>query len=70
MDSIFEVETRKINKLKLNNDSASMGFLVFLKPQYILKQKKVDGKMVTEELKIQPNQQSDVFMNSLIVHLI
>jgi hypothetical protein len=52
MDSIFDVETRKINKLKLNNDSASMGFLVFLKPQYILKQKKVDGKTVTEELKI------------------
>ena len=70
MDSIFDVETRKIKQLKLNSDSASMGFLVFLKPEFVKKQKKVNGKTVTEELKVQPNQQSDVFMNSLIVHMI
>ena len=53
---VFDVETRKIEQLKLNNDSTSMGFLIFLQPKYIIKEKKVDGEIVREELKIQPNQ--------------
>ena len=37
VDSIFEVDAPKVKILKLNSDSTSMGFLVFLKQEFIVK---------------------------------
>jgi hypothetical protein len=33
-DSIFEIDNEKVLKWKLTNDSASMGFAVYLKKEY------------------------------------
>jgi len=56
-DSIFEIDTEKVLTFKLTQDSTSMAFAAYLKKEY-------------NGLSLSPEQQSDVFMNSLIVHII
>ena len=55
--SIYDIKHEKDQHLQLKNDSSSMGFAVFLKEKDL-------GFDLTD------NQRSDVFMNSLFVHLI
>lgn len=57
LDSIYTVKDPKVKHMKLAADSTSMGFAVFLKREYL-------GMNLSGE------QQSDVYMNSLIVQLI
>jgi hypothetical protein len=57
MDSIYNVQHPKVLNFKLGGDSTSMGFGVFLKKDYL-------------GLNLSAEQQSDVFMNSLIVQMI
>ena len=54
LDSIYSIVDAKILKMKLSADSTAMGFAVFLKKEHL-------------ELNLSAEQQSDVFMNSLIV---
>lgn len=54
LDSIYTVKDPKVKHMKLAADSTSMGFAVFLKKEYL-------GMNLSGE------QQSDVYMNSLIV---
>jgi len=57
LDSIYNVTEPKVTSFKLTGDSTSMGFGVFLKKDFL-------------GLNLSPEQQSDVFMNSLIVQLV
>ena len=54
LDSIYNVVDPKVMTFKLTADSTSMGFAVFLKEEHL-------------GLNLSSEQQSDVFMNSLIV---
>lgn len=54
LDSIYVVQHPKVQNFKLTADSTSMGFGVFLKKDFL-------------GLNLSAEQQSDVFMNSLIV---
>jgi hypothetical protein len=54
LDSIYNVVSPKVLNFKLTADSTSMGYAVFLKKEHL-------------GLNLSPEQQSDVFMNSLIV---
>lgn len=54
LDSIYNVSEPKVTTFKLTADSTSMGFGVFLKQEFL-------------GLNLSAEQQSDVFMNSLIV---
>ena len=57
LDSIYVVQHPKVQNFKLTADSTSMGFGVFLKKDFL-------------GLNLSAEQQSDVFMNSLIVQMI
>ena len=54
LDSIYSIVDPKDMKLKLTADSTVMGYAVFLKEEHL-------------KLNLSAEQQSDVFMNSLIV---
>lgn len=54
LDSIYSIVDPKDMKLKLTADSTAMGYAVFLKEEHL-------------KLNLSAEQQSDVFMNSLIV---
>jgi hypothetical protein len=54
LDSIYSIVDPKDMKLKLTADSTAMGYAVFLKSEHL-------------KLNLSAEQQSDVFMNSLIV---
>lgn len=53
-DSIYNVSTPKVLDFKVPGDAVGMGFCTFLKEEYI-------------GVKLSEQQQSDVFMNSVIV---
>jgi len=57
LESIYEVQSLKVKKWKLRNDSVSMGFAVYLKPEFL-------------QMNFSSEQRSDVLMNSIIVHLV
>ena len=57
LDSIYSVSDPKVMSWKLTADSTAMGYGVFLKKEHL-------------QLDLSAVQQSDVFMNSLIVQLI
>jgi hypothetical protein len=57
LDSIYSIKDPKVLNFKLTADSTAMGYGVFLKKEHL----KLDLSAV---------QQSDVFMNSLIVQLV
>jgi len=57
IESIYNVTSEKNESFKLSNDSACMGYAVFLKKEFL-------------GMDLQYKQRSDVFMNSMIVHLI
>ena len=53
-DSIYNVSKPKVMDFKVPGDAVAMGFCTFLKEEYV-------------GLKLSDQQQSDVFMNSVIV---
>ena len=57
LDSIYSVKDPKVMNFKLTADSTAMGYAVFLKAEFL-------------GLNLSAEQQSDVFMNSLIVQLV
>ena len=54
LDSIYSITDAKDMKMKLSVDSTAMGFAVFMKKEHL-------------QLNLSAEQQSDVFMNSMIV---